>query len=366
MSVIGLRLILLASVLAIGCAESGDGVAEPRRQNAEAPPKQSSAWADASVDADDASPAAPTLACDPRFVLDPASPSAGSLFNLSFTDQTGWTWVALDVEGPGSPKATALSIQGQGPFTWRWTISGALAGVHTASFWRDRTEHAPGVALAFCQLLVNAEGSSPPSAGPAPDPLSPGNDDVEQHPERSLLVNTTFDAGFDGSGAPSGWSVFLSGDCAAAQETGLEKFGAAGVRIDGQGDFRAGLLQKVEGLTPNRWYHAFYATAQKVWGPGGVVDGALPTVREVGIDPGGGTDPNALGVIWGQRASGGAADAAKQEYGGWKTLGNQRSPLLTFLASSTSVTFFVRVSGTSNVENSNTWIDSAFLVEDQS
>jgi hypothetical protein len=135
------------------------------------------------------------------------------------------------------------------------------------------------------------------------------------------------------------------------------------VRVEGVGAFRAGVFQTVDGLVAGKWYHAFYATAQKVFGgPNGSVDGSLPILREVGVDLGAGTDPTASTIVWG-RAAGGLPDKQANEYGGWKTLGNGKAPLVTFVATGTKVTVFLRASGWDDVTASQTWIDSAFLVD---
>jgi hypothetical protein len=145
------------------------------------------------------------------------------------------------------------------------------------------------------------------------------------------------------------------------QETETEFFGGAGVRHTGGQAFRGGLYQTAKGLLPGSWYHAFYATAQMVFGgPDGARDGSLPILREVGVDPYGGTDPDSKNVIWG-RSSGGQPDHDANRYGGWKTLGNGNNPLVSFVAVTTKATVFLQVRGWPDVKVSKTWIDSVFL-----
>ncbi|MCL6647450.1 MAG: hypothetical protein K6U89_03845 [Chloroflexi bacterium] len=192
-----------------------------------------------------------------------------------------------------------------------------------------------------------------------PNPLAPACANVEQDLSRSWLVN----AGLDGpylAGVPAGWSAFQEGEVRFGEETGREKWGRASWRIEGSGAFRAGAWQLVIGTEPGRWYQAFYATAQRVVG-NGRVDGALPLLREVGLDPSGGTRPEAPGVIWG-RAAGGRADALAGRYGGWKTLGNGSAPLVSARATGSQMTVFLRVSGWPDVEQGVAWVDSVFFV----
>lgn len=200
-----------------------------------------------------------------------------------------------------------------------------------------------------------------PTPVPTPNPLARECDNLEQHPERSLLVNTGFDDGFDDSGSGKIWFMYNYGISYFEQETEREFFGGAGVKLNGARAFRAGLYQTTTKMLPGSWYHAFYATAQKVWGgPDGAIDGSLPILREVGVDPTGGTDPSSRNIIWG-RQSGGQPDKDAKLYGGWKTLGNGNNPLVSFIATSRQATVFVQARGWDDVVASNTWIDSVYL-----
>lgn len=179
-----------------------------------------------------------------------------------------------------------------------------------------------------------------------------------------LLKNYDFD-GIYTNGVPSEWSSFVEqGNVKFVEETGYEKFGRASFRIDGNGTFSAGIYQKINGLTPGAWYHAFYATAQKVFGANGNVDGALPITREIGVDTSGGSDPSVV-TNWGIRRSGGQQDKLANKYGGWKTMANQNNPVVTFQAVSPTATIFIKVSTDDPAAgSSNTWIESAYLGPD--
>lgn len=194
---------------------------------------------------------------------------------------------------------------------------------------------------------------------PTPNPLSAACNDLEHHDERSMLQNANFDGGYS-NGVPNGWAAISKGSVRFIEETGYEKFGRASFRVDGNGDFTGVIYQTVKGLQTGKWYQVFYATAQKVVG-NGRVDGSLPISRQIGVDPTGGTNPDASTVIWG-RASGGQPDKDAGKYGGWKTLGNNNNPLVSAKAAGPNMTVFIRVRGWPDVENGTAWIESAIFI----
>jgi hypothetical protein len=210
---------------------------------------------------------------------------------------------------------------------------------------------------------TNTPGGAVPftiPTGPTPNPLAGSCDDMEHHPERSMLKNTSFDGAYNG-GVPESWTPFQKGTVTFGEETGNEKFDRASWRIDGVGDFVAGGYQVVGGLKPGKWYQGFFATAQQVWGPGGK-DGSLPLLREMGLDPTGGTDPYAPTVIWG-RPAGGQPDKDAKRYGGWKTVSNNNNPLVSMIAVTDKMTIFLRVHGWPDVVKGDAWFDSAYFYE---
>lgn len=192
--------------------------------------------------------------------------------------------------------------------------------------------------------------------GPAitPNPLDPACDDLGHHLERSILKNMDFEEG------TNYWTEFKEGN--AEVSIGIDQgYGikAPTLKIESNnGGFKAGVYQTVSGLTAGKWYHAFYATAQEIWGPNGKDDG-LPIKREIGIDPSGGTNPNSTNIVWGRSA--GCATRNGCQYGLWKTLENENNPLVSFEATGDTATVFVRASGEENISKSNTWIDVIFL-----
>jgi hypothetical protein len=199
-----------------------------------------------------------------------------------------------------------------------------------------------------------------PTTMPTPNPLSPECGRIEYQPQLSVLANTEFDAGF-GDEAPTGWTPFMSPGVVMGPEIGYEKFGEASWTVLAAGAFTAGIYQTAR-VVPLRTYQAWYATAQVMWGGEyGARDGAWPVLREVGIDPYGGTNPDAPTVVWG-RTAGGEPDAIAKKYGGWKTLGAGNAPLVSARAQGQRITMFIRVRGWPDVTRSQTWVDSPFLV----
>lgn len=96
--------------------------------------------------------------------------------------------------------------------------------------------------------------------------------------------------------APAGWSPYiLAGSASFAAVHGSEShssFGSASLRIDSPGAYVAGLFRQVGGVTPGVGYKASIGWAA----PSSPTD---TFGRQLGIDPTGGTDPNAPTVVWG-------------------------------------------------------------------
>lgn len=193
-----------------------------------------------------------------------------------------------------------------------------------------------------------AQTGSVPDAGACPN--------LAKDQSKNLIKNGDF------SGGLSNWTQF--GNANLNANSSIELLDGPNLAGSGSGNFSGGIYQQVSGLATGSWYHVFYATAQQVWGgAGGAKDGSLPILREVGIDPSGGTDPNAASVKWG-RSSGGQPDRDAKKYGGWKTLENANNPLHTFQATGDKATYFIRIKGWPDVTRSDTWVDSAYLVPD--
>ncbi len=112
--------------------------------------------------------------------------------------------------------------------------------------------------------------------------------------EGNLIPNCGFD-GFEGSPprqVPSGWTPFvLSGDLSFVQDSDT-MYAAPSLRMwSSGGTFTAGILTQVGGLQPGATYVAAIG-----WGGPNAPD---TFGRRLGIDPTGGTDPQASTVVWG-------------------------------------------------------------------
>lgn len=194
---------------------------------------------------------------------------------------------------------------------------------------------------------------------PSADACNVSND-WEHKIAQSKFKNPDFQGGYS-DGVPNNWSKFvISGSPQFGEETSYVPYGKS-FKVSGNGQFSGGIYQTVDGLEVGKWYHAFYATAQKI---AGETAGANPTLRQIGVDPNGGTNPQAV-QNWGVRSAGGEPDKTAKKVGGWKVMGERNNPLVTFQATSTKATIFIKVTAESaNSGTSDTWIISAFFSQD--
>jgi hypothetical protein len=172
---------------------------------------------------------------------------------------------------------------------------------------------------------------------------------------RNLIVNFSFEQGFDphaGGEVGKGWTPFvLSGSLAFRDTAGLspgfveriEGITSQTLWSDGS-PFVAGLWQR-RGVTPGKFYKAWYATAAKVRGG--------PMVRTLGLDPTGGQDPTAPSVVWGSRY-----DGEK-----WATIEQGNAPVVRVAAQGDRLTVFLKVENSGGGPN-QAYLDAVFLVED--
>lgn len=177
---------------------------------------------------------------------------------------------------------------------------------------------------------------------------------IAQDKSKDLLKNGDF------SGGLSNWTKF--GNANIDANSTVETIDGPNLQVTGAGNFSGGVYQTVTGLTPGKWYHAFFATAQKLPDTDEKINKIPPTSREVGVDVSGGTNPNS-GVEWG-RLAGGEPDKAAGKYGSWHTLENGNNPLKTFKAAGDKATIFLKISGANGMTGSTTWVDGAYLVPD--
>jgi hypothetical protein len=140
----------------------------------------------------------------------------------------------------------------------------------------------PRAVLALFLIVLVSLGATLPVA--AQHGCDPGN----------LIPNCNFD-GFSGDPprqVPSGWTPFvLSGDLTFMQHTDTY-WGAPSLMMwSNGGTFVAGVWTQVGGLQPGATYKASVG-----WGAPNAPEAFG---RRLGIDPTGGTDPNAASVVWG-------------------------------------------------------------------
>lgn len=105
------------------------------------------------------------LPCDPRFSFSANPATAGTPFQVHFTDSPGYVYVDMHVTGPGSPKTTWQGVSGT-PHTWTWMVSGHGAGVLDFTFVKDANGTA-GTPVASCQINSNPGSGTGGSGGSA-------------------------------------------------------------------------------------------------------------------------------------------------------------------------------------------------------
>ncbi len=155
--------------------------------------------------------------------------------------------------------------------------------------------------------------------------------------------------------APAGWSSYiLAGSVSFTPVRGSEShssFGSASLRMDSPGPYVAGFFRQVGGVTPGVGYKASVGWAA----PSNPTDSFG---RQLGIDPTGGTDPNAPTVVWGPMHFG---DGRCLNY----PLPDVNVDVSTYAKSST-ITVFVKVDHNRSAPGSMIFLDAVSLVVDPS
>ena len=104
------------------------------------------------------------LPCDSRFSFSANPATAGVPFQIHFTDSPGYTYVGMNVTGPGTPKTTWVGVSGT-PHTWTWTVSGHGAGVLDFTFVKN-ANGTPGTAVGSCQIYsISGSGTGGSGTG---------------------------------------------------------------------------------------------------------------------------------------------------------------------------------------------------------
>ena len=75
--------------------------------------------------------------CDGRFTFNPSAPGDDAAFEVAVTDAPGYVYVGMQVVGPGAPVATWVGVAGSSPYTWRWRVTGHVAGAYYFRFTAD-------------------------------------------------------------------------------------------------------------------------------------------------------------------------------------------------------------------------------------
>ncbi|MCS6799335.1 MAG: hypothetical protein NZ898_12565 [Myxococcota bacterium] len=99
-------------------------------------------------------------ACDARFDVAPRPLREGAVHTVRFTDETAWVHVALHAS---SGTTSFAGVEGDGPYTWTWTLRAPRAGRLRLTF----TAEMGSREIASCELLV--EPSMTPDAGTGSD-----------------------------------------------------------------------------------------------------------------------------------------------------------------------------------------------------
>jgi hypothetical protein len=190
------------------------------------------------------------------------------------------------------------------------------------------------------------------SAGPvaAQHGCDPGN----------LIPNCDFNS-FSGSPprqVPEGWAPFVMfGDLDFRQVTGDEShslFAPSSLLMSSPGGYVAGIYSQVGGLQPGVAYRASI-------GWGAPASPASTFGRQLGIDPTGGTDPNAPTVIWG-----------KEHWGEGRFLNYPPSDTghvnidVSAYAQAPAITVFFKVNHNAATSNSLIYVDAISLEVDPS
>lgn len=154
---------------------------------------------------------------------------------------------------------------------------------------------------------------------------------------------------------PAGWSSYiLAGSASFTPVRGSEShssFGSASLRMDSAGGYVAGLYRQVGGVTPGVGYKASIGWAA----PSNPTD---TFGRQLGIDPTGGTDPNASSVVWGP-----------MHFGDGRCLNYPPPDVnvdVSTYAKSSTITVFVKVDHNRSAPGSMIFLDAVSLVVDPS
>ncbi len=141
------------AVLALVACENEIGGGGRRDASAGSDASMRDAAADMRMAAPDL-PVAPP--CDDGFSIAPIPAATGSVISIAYTHPEGFTFIGLELTGPGATEIGSAAIGGGGPYTWTFPTTAAAAGRYTATFLKDMT-----VVQATCSFDVVDTGPPP-------------------------------------------------------------------------------------------------------------------------------------------------------------------------------------------------------------
>jgi hypothetical protein len=195
------------------------------------------------------------LPCDARFSFGSMPIVAGAPFDVTFTDTPAYTYIGLELSGPGMPVASNLMITGNGPYSWRWTVSGQAAGTLALTFVKDQQGGSPGTPVASCEVAVQPGGPAP-DGGPGCMPSGVACSKVSAQVLGSTAAFTDFLSAcprvakwMGTAGSPPPWQEMAAYKCACGGVTILRMYGPPGSYPTGQALWDA-RYKTLEGATP--------------------------------------------------------------------------------------------------------------------
>ncbi len=197
---------------------SGTTGAEGSTGDAEVDDGQTSAASDGDDpdegDGSESGPPPMMLPCDDGFGFTPDPLETGSVGAVTFTDPTPLAFVDIDMTGPGDASVTFDDLIASEPYTWRWEVTGLVAGVWEVSF----AHGDPAQVVATCQVEVLDTGPAPPPPPPS-KACNPGGVCGDAGPDGAVcdvcpMVDTCLEPPSPyGPDGPGEWSCLDNAGC---------------------------------------------------------------------------------------------------------------------------------------------------------
>lgn len=100
----------------------------------------------------------PPLPCDAGFAFD-SNPITSPIVTATYTNNTPYAYVDMEVTGPGAPASHWVGVVGNGPYTWTYTVDGYAPGDLTFTFVEGKNGGNPGNKVAQCQIHALVQGN---------------------------------------------------------------------------------------------------------------------------------------------------------------------------------------------------------------